>query len=153
MLDYEKKKEDILRNLQWQWVGVHMFSYIVWSPVLFRISTFVFWRRKKVVQMNDMRIKKRINNLFFWVNYPCNDLDGTVGVPLGVSIFPKHRPHALQIHRELFFTLVLSNCSYLQCLAVIVWTNSFASATFSGVALLSVGLHDSMTSSNVTRPK
>ncbi len=43
--------------------------------------------------------------------------------------------------------------SYLLCLASIVLTNSFASVTFSGVALLRNGLHDSIVSSNVTSPK
>ncbi len=40
-------------------------------PTFFRISSFVFSRTKKFIQVwNNLRVSKRWQNFYFWVSYP-----------------------------------------------------------------------------------
>jgi len=44
-----------------------------WFPTFFKISSFVFSRRKKLTQIwNNLRVRKWWQNVHVWVNNPFN---------------------------------------------------------------------------------
>ncbi len=84
-------KEDILKNvgnravlghhwLPYIYIYIYIFYYgcqwcpkTAWLQTFFKISSFVFGRTKKFIQVwNYLRVSKWWQNFHFWVNYPFN---------------------------------------------------------------------------------
>ncbi len=78
-------KEDILKNvgnravLGHHWLPLYFFSYYgsqwcpktAWLQTFFKISSFVFSRTKKFIQVwNYLRVSKWLQDFHFWVNCP-----------------------------------------------------------------------------------
>lgn len=51
-----------------------MVNQTVWLPVLFRLASFVFFRRKKVLRVFEQHGYKYMIIYLFWLNYPFKTL-------------------------------------------------------------------------------
>ncbi len=94
-------KEDILKNVGteqfWGTIYFHsiFFSYYgsqwcpktAWLQTFFKISSFVFSRTKKCIQVwNYLRVSKWWQNFHFWVNYPVKSFKWAITVKLLINV-------------------------------------------------------------------
>ncbi len=157
-------KEDILKNVRNRAVlGHHWLPYFFsyygsqwcpktdWLQTFFRISSFVFGRTKKFIQVwNYLRVSKLWQNFHFWVNYPFNERCINI-----VSKFCEHSLLAgLKTHINMLNSSVLFQAKSLH---IIIMTSELLSRNFPGgpEGRINTALSERLTSSaavHVWRP-